>query len=100
MTKDMGVKCMLHRFAYLIIKIIFCYYRKTLHNVDIRHTTVGNKNVDHSDVVGALPVDAVPTTSIFILDLTPGFNGLGKDSCKMRRETFQYWDLVWLILEV
>ena len=62
MTKDMGVKCKLHRFAYLIIQIILCYYRKTL---DIRHTTVGNKNVDHSDVVGELPVGTVPTTSSF-----------------------------------
>ena len=37
---------------------------------------------------------------IFILDLTHGFNGLGKDNCKMRQETFKFWDLVWLILEV
>ena len=36
---------------------------------------------------------------IFILNLTRGFNGLGKDSYKMRRETFKFWDLVWLILE-
>ena len=27
--------------------------------------TLGNKIVDHSDVVGALPVDAAPTTSSF-----------------------------------
>ena len=31
---------------------------------------MGSKIVDHSDVAGASP--------IFILDLTPGFNGLGK----------------------
>ena len=36
---------------------------------------------------------------IFILNLIPGFNGLGKDSNKMRREAFQFWDLVRLILE-
>ena len=36
---------------------------------------------------------------IFILNLTPGFNGLGKDNYKMRREAFQFWDLVRLILE-
>ena len=35
-----------------------------------------------------------------ILDLTPGFNGLGKDNCKTRRETFKFWDLVRFILEV
>ena len=62
MTKDMGVKHKLHRFAYLVIQIILCSYRKTLH---IRHTSVGNKNVDHLDVVGALPVGAVLTKSSF-----------------------------------
>ena len=36
---------------------------------------------------------------IFILDLTPGFNGLGEDNYKMIRETFKFWDLVRLILE-
>ena len=37
---------------------------------------------------------------IFILHLTPGFNGLGRDNCKMRRETSKCWDLVCIILEV
>ena len=32
---------------------------------DIWHTLVGNKIVDHSDVVGALPVGTAPTTSSF-----------------------------------
>ena len=36
---------------------------------------------------------------IFILNLTPGFNGLSKDNYKIRRETFKFWDLVCLILE-
>ena len=36
---------------------------------------------------------------IFILNLTPGFNGLGKDNYKVRRETFKFGDLVHLILE-
>ena len=31
----------------------------------IRHTLVGNQIVDHSDVVGASPVGAAPTTSSF-----------------------------------
>ena len=35
-------------------------YRQTS---NIRGTLVGNKHVDHSDVVGASPVDAAPTTS-------------------------------------
>ena len=32
---------------------------------NIRRTQVGNKIVDHSDVVGASPVGAAPTTSSF-----------------------------------
>ena len=38
------------------------YYRKTS---NISHTLVGNKIVDHSDVVGASPVGAAPTTTSF-----------------------------------
>ena len=37
-------------------------YRKTS---DIRRTLLGNKIVDHSDVVGAPPVGAAPNTSSF-----------------------------------
>ena len=37
---------------------------------------------------------------IFILDLTPGFNGLDKDNCRTRQESFQCCYLVHLILEV
>ena len=36
----------------------------------------------------------------FILNLTPGFNGLDKDKCKTRQKTFKFWDLMCLILEV
>ena len=32
---------------------------------NIRHILVGNNIVDHSDVVGASPVGAAPTTSSF-----------------------------------
>ena len=34
-------------------------------NSNIRRTLVGNEIVDHSDVVGASPVGAAPTTSSF-----------------------------------
>ena len=67
---------------------------------NIRRILVGNKIVDHSDIVGASPVGAAPTNYIFILDLTPGFVGLGKDNNKTRRETFKFGDLVRLILEI
>ena len=37
---------------------------------------------------------------IFIIHLTPGFNGCGKDNCKMRWETFKFGNLVRLILDI
>ena len=37
---------------------------------------------------------------IFILDLIPCFIGIGKDNWKTRLETFKFWDLMWLILEI
>ena len=40
------------------------------------------------------------STYILILDLIPGFNGLGKDNCKTIRVSFKLWNLVHLILEV
>ena len=36
------------------------------HISNIRSALVGNKIVDHSDVVGASPVGAAPTTSSFL----------------------------------
>ena len=38
---------------------------KYLKNYNISGTLVGNKIVDHSDVVGASPIGAAPTTSSF-----------------------------------
>ena len=46
--------------TYKYYKILI--YRKTS---DISRTFVGNKIVDNSDVVGASPVGAAPTTSSF-----------------------------------
>ena len=37
---------------------------------------------------------------IFILYLAHGFNILRKDNCKPKRETFEFWDLVRLILDI
>ena len=37
---------------------------------------------------------------IFILDIIPGCNWLGRDNCKKRRESFKFWDKVPLILEI
>ena len=68
------------------------YYRNDTYRQtsNISCTLIDNKIVDHSDIIGASPVGAAPTTYIFILDLTPGFNGMGKDNCKMRRQTFKF----------
>ena len=43
----------------IIFKNFLTYHQTS----NISHTLVGNKIVDHSDVVGALPVGAAPTTS-------------------------------------
>ena len=59
---------------------------------NIKCTLVGNKIFDHSY--------RRCSNYIFILDLAPGFNGLGKSNSNTRRETFKYWDLVHLILEI
>ena len=55
--------------GYVILKqvtresaAILLTYRKTC---NISRTLVGNKIVDNSDVVGASPVGAAPTTSSF-----------------------------------
>ena len=64
-------------------------YRKTS---NISHTLVGNKIVDNSDVVGASPGGGC-SNYIFILNLTPGFNGLSEDNCKRIQDTFKFWDL-------
>ena len=60
---------------------------------NISRALLDNTLVDHSDVVGVLPVGAAPT---IFLDSTLGFNGLGKENCKTRRKTLKFLDLVWL----
>ena len=64
---------------------------------NIGRTLVGNKIVDHSDVVGASPVGAAPTTSSFS---TEHQASLDWENCTTRRETFKFGDLVRLILEI
>ena len=66
---------------------------------NISCTLVGNKIVDHSDVVGASPVGAAPTTSSFSTG-TPGFIGSGKNNWKARWKTIEFGDLMRLILEI
>ena len=67
---------------------------------NISHTSVGNKTADHSDICSWSMACRRCSNYIFILDLTSGFSGLGKDNRKMRRGTFKFWALVHFILEV
>ena len=67
-------------------------------HVPLNRALVGNKILDHWDVVGASPVGAAPITSSFS---THGFNELGKGNYVTKRETFKFlgfgvayiWDL-------
>ena len=58
---EMGPMYLLHGQRTMFHEIL-CDYHKVS---NIRRTLVGNKIVDHSDVVGASPVGAAPTTSSF-----------------------------------
>ena len=49
-------------FSFILSYLPLKYYRKTS---GISRAFVGNKIVDNSDVVGASPVGAAPTTSSF-----------------------------------
>ena len=51
---------------------------------NIRRALAANEIIDPSEVVGA----------------SPGFNGLGKDDCNTKWESFKCWDLVRLVLEI
>ena len=66
----------------------FCRYRKFS---NIRRTLVGNKIVDHSDVVGASPVGAAPTTSSFSTWHLASRDSR-KTAAKTVRESFKCWD--------
>ena len=64
----------------------------------ISHALVGNEIVNQSINSWSIACRRC-SNYIFILDWTPGFNGLGNDNCKTRRETCKFWDVVELILE-
>ena len=55
-------------------KLTYLGYHRTS---NVRHNSVRNEIVDHSDVTCRCC-----SNDIFILELTPGFNVLGKDNCK------------------
>ena len=78
------------------ISQVLMYLEVYFQTSNISCTLVGNKIVHNSDVVGALPVCWHCSNYIFILHLTPGFNGLGKGNLKAKRETFKFGDSVHL----
>ena len=49
----------------VLILASMCYKNKYRKVSNIRRTLVGNKIADYSDVIGASPVGAAPTTSLF-----------------------------------
>ena len=63
---------------------------------NISHTLVGSKIVDHSDVVGASPVGAAPTTSSFS---TYPLASIDFAKTSARWETFKFNNLMHLLLE-
>ena len=76
-------------------KVTLVYEIKYLQTSNIRRIVVGNNIVDHSDVVGASPIGSALATSSFST-----YHTASEDWAKTRWETFKFWDLVRLILEV
>ena len=62
---------------------------------NIRHTLVGNKIADHSDVVGAAPVGAAPTTSSFSTEHLASMNW-AKATAMPDEKHFSF--LIWCVL--
>ena len=77
-----------HFYSHMTQQKYTSQYRKTS---NISRTLIGNKIVDNYRRC---------SNYIFILNFTPGFNGLSEDNCKRIQETFEFWNLVRLIQEV
>ena len=67
----------------------FFLYRQTF---NISRTFVGNEIVDRSDVVEAAPASRRCSNYIFILNLTPGFNGLEQLQAETRNIVWGFGD--------
>ena len=76
-------------------RAFIAYYRKSS---NIRRALVGNKIVDHPDVVGASPVGAAPTKSSFSTQHM-AWRDSAKTAAGHYGNLFKCWDLVHLILE-
>ena len=81
--------CSLRISSYDISNYEAIYYNRQTSNIS--RTLVGNK-------IGIACWRCSNYT--FIFDLTPGFNGLGKDNCKTRQKSFKLCNLVRLISNI
>ena len=74
---------------YMLLELLHIHAENYRQTSNISRTSVGNKIVHHSDVVGESPIGAAPTTSSF-----------STSRQTTSEQTIQFWDLVWLILDV
>ena len=90
-----------HGSCILIMALGYMYTRRQVKYrqiSNISHTVVANKIVDHTDVVGA---SIAALLQLYLhYRLNTGVFGLHKDTCKPRRETFQFWDRVRLVVDI
>ena len=77
-----------------------CPWLIYLQTSNICHTLVGNELVDHSDVVGAGPVCAAPTTFSSSTQHLDSMNWAKTTAMRDAPESFKFWELVQLILEI
>ena len=86
-TQHTSNKILRNMISRKVAIIVTLYCRQTS---KISHSLVNNIIVDHSDVCAC----RCCSNYIFILDLTPGFDELGKDSCKTRRSAQKVYELI------
>ena len=88
------------RFLLLVLWYLFGWVHQIYPQTsNIGRTFVSNKIVDHSDVVGASPVGAAPTTPSFSTQPLAPIDW-AKTTARRDKNTFKFWDLVCLVLEV
>ena len=99
-TKKYAVNlCYFNMFSVVLLKIIlkcwmetliYCIFQNWCNGLKPRYHQTTNTSLRCSWSIACRRC----SNNIFILDLAPGFIGLGKDSCKTRRETFTFWELL------
>ena len=85
---ELAYSCDTTKYIYKCVSINSSAYRKIS---NARRTLVGNEIVDHSDVVGASPVGAAPTTSSFST-----WHLASRDSAKTTTRQYENLLSVWI----